>query len=209
MNQTNQREDAYSASDCPLHFLHRIVSSIRLSGLLPETFVVGVKLNAGDYTSLRSTESNSSNTHDEEQEKRALQHVQEIANWRMFDFIEISGGDYESPSEQPAAFGSLLSLTDHMIWYTWLFQTSCPQIGLKGKLCLHGFLKRSCKPSIRSLRQHRAYPHPMRGFIDANLWSFSQVACAQSLSSPLHLREDMQISWGSAGSLYFIQSCLE
>ncbi|KAI0941964.1 hypothetical protein AcV7_002517 [Taiwanofungus camphoratus] len=96
--KTNQREDAYSASDCPLHFLHRIVSSIRLSGLLSETFVVGVKLNAGDYTSLRSTESNSSNTHDEEQEKRALQHVQEIANWRMFDFIEISGGDYESPN---------------------------------------------------------------------------------------------------------------
>ena len=30
-------------------------------------------------------------------DEKALQHVRGIAGWELFDFLEISGGDYESP----------------------------------------------------------------------------------------------------------------
>jgi 2,4-dienoyl-CoA reductase-like NADH-dependent reductase (Old Yellow Enzyme family) len=62
------------------------VTSIRTA--VPKTFVVGVKLNAADY--VRSGVSN---------EDQVLQHVREIASWRMIDFIDVSGGNYENPGD--------------------------------------------------------------------------------------------------------------
>ncbi|CCM03296.1 uncharacterized protein FIBRA_05424 [Fibroporia radiculosa] len=83
--KTNLREDEYSARTNPLRFLHRIVSAIRAPGVAPKHFILGLKLNAADYT-------------DYADEKHPLKHLQEIASWKMVDFIEVSGGDYESPA---------------------------------------------------------------------------------------------------------------
>jgi 2,4-dienoyl-CoA reductase-like NADH-dependent reductase (Old Yellow Enzyme family) len=67
-----------------LRFLHRIVTGIR--GVSPPDFVLGIKLNAADYTSGGG-----------DSEERALEHLRIITTWKMVDFIEISGGDYENP----------------------------------------------------------------------------------------------------------------
>ncbi|KAI0703755.1 hypothetical protein BC835DRAFT_1262451 [Cytidiella melzeri] len=85
--QSNQRTDEYSAYTDPLHFLRRIISAIRAPGVVPVDFVLGIKLNASDYVLGASTPN----------EERVLGHVQDIASWNMVDFIEVSGGSYESP----------------------------------------------------------------------------------------------------------------
>lgn len=86
--QSNKRTDSYSALTDPLHFLRQIVAEIR--GVVPEDFVIGIKLNAADYVH-RSPGS------DGDDEARVLGHVKEIAGWETVDFIEISGGSYENP----------------------------------------------------------------------------------------------------------------
>ena len=86
--QSNKRSDSYSAVADPLHFLRQIVAEIR--GVVPEDFVVGIKLNAADYIhEIPGTDGND--------EARVLGHVKEIADWKSVDFIEISGGSYENP----------------------------------------------------------------------------------------------------------------
>ena len=81
--------DAYSAKGSnALRILHRIVKDIRSA--LPSQFIIGVKLNAADYTI------------DDDDEERALSHLRSIASWNMVDFIEISGGDYEDPGNSSA-----------------------------------------------------------------------------------------------------------
>jgi 2,4-dienoyl-CoA reductase-like NADH-dependent reductase (Old Yellow Enzyme family) len=93
--QANLRTDEYSASN-PLHLIRRIVVAIRET--LPADFVVGIKLNSGDYVdsakeALQGTEAKVA----EEQRQRALGHVKELASWGTIDFIEVSGGNYENP----------------------------------------------------------------------------------------------------------------
>jgi 2,4-dienoyl-CoA reductase-like NADH-dependent reductase (Old Yellow Enzyme family) len=51
---------------------------------VPPDFVLAVKLNAADYVEGGMTEDQS------------LEHVRTIAKWKLFDTIEISGGDYEN-----------------------------------------------------------------------------------------------------------------
>ncbi|KAI0349861.1 FMN-linked oxidoreductase [Trametes cingulata] len=85
--KSNARTDEYSADTDPLHFLRDIVTAIRAPGVVPEDFVVAVKLNSADYA--RGTAVL--------QEQRALDHVKEIGSWGLVDFIEVSGGDYEDP----------------------------------------------------------------------------------------------------------------
>ncbi|KAI0367727.1 FMN-linked oxidoreductase [Pilatotrama ljubarskyi] len=85
--KSNARTDEYSADTDPLHFLRDIVTAIRAPGVVPDDFVVAVKLNSADYA--RGTA--------ELQEQRALDHVREIGSWGVVDFIEVSGGDYEDP----------------------------------------------------------------------------------------------------------------
>ncbi|KAJ7765270.1 hypothetical protein B0H16DRAFT_1367650 [Mycena metata] len=81
--KSNQRTDKYSCSPSnALRLLHRIVLVIRAA--VPSNFILGLKLNAADYT-------------DSGEVSRALNHLRTIAEWRMVDFIEISGGDYEKP----------------------------------------------------------------------------------------------------------------
>lgn len=60
--------------------------------LTPKDFVISIKLNAADYAS-GSLDSNLT-----EHEQRALQHLLAIASWATVDIVEISGGDYETPS---------------------------------------------------------------------------------------------------------------
>ena len=62
-----------------------------MPGVVPEDFIVGVKLNAADYA--RDTS--------ELQENRALEHVREIGTWGLVDTIQVSGGDYEDPRTYP------------------------------------------------------------------------------------------------------------
>ncbi|KAF8707605.1 NADH:flavin oxidoreductase / NADH oxidase family, partial [Rhizoctonia solani] len=82
----NGRTDDYGPPN-ELKLLHDIVSTIRAEPRIPDSFVIGVKLNAGDYAG------------DQAAEEHALSHVRSIAAWRKVDFLEISGGDYESPDK--------------------------------------------------------------------------------------------------------------
>lgn len=63
--------------------MHRLVTRIRIE--VPSTFIVGIKLNAADYIA------------GEMSDAQALEHIEQIADWGGVDFIEVSGGDYESP----------------------------------------------------------------------------------------------------------------
>ena len=57
-----------------------------IRAVVPPHFAIGIKLNAADYAHGGSSD-----------EKRVLQHLVEIASWSKVDFIEVSGGNYESP----------------------------------------------------------------------------------------------------------------
>ncbi|KIJ55026.1 hypothetical protein M422DRAFT_24885 [Sphaerobolus stellatus SS14] len=83
---TDMREDQYRNG---FLLTEQIIKRIRSE--LPSNFVLGVKLNAGDYTKGGMTE------------PEALRHVKSLSNLGV-DFIEISGGDYENP-----VFGKLSS----------------------------------------------------------------------------------------------------
>ncbi|KAG9011341.1 hypothetical protein FRB90_007356, partial [Tulasnella sp. 427] len=86
--KTNLRTDRYGFPN-PLTVIESILNRIRAT--IPQPFVVGIKVNAADYVSGSITEDT------------ALQHVREMASWRMLDFIEVSGGDYEKPDFLDAA----------------------------------------------------------------------------------------------------------
>ncbi|KAI0375529.1 FMN-linked oxidoreductase [Pilatotrama ljubarskyi] len=88
MLKSNIRTDEYSAETDPLRFLREICFAIRASPAVPADFVVGVKINSGDYA--RDGSPNGS--------ERPLAHVREIGSWGIIDFIEVSGGDYEDPT---------------------------------------------------------------------------------------------------------------
>ncbi|EKM77403.1 hypothetical protein AGABI1DRAFT_93471 [Agaricus bisporus var. burnettii JB137-S8] len=91
--KSNHRQDLYSLKhENGLHFLRRIVDTIRTEA--PPRFVVGIKLNAADYVDTSSDDSSSTTPSGE---TLAFQHVLDIAKWGTVDFIDISGGDYESP----------------------------------------------------------------------------------------------------------------
>ena len=81
--QGNLRTDDYGEK---LYLLRRIATEIRTN--VPKDFVLGVKLNSGDFIDNKTVSSS---------EEKALQDVRDIISWELFDFLEISGGDYESP----------------------------------------------------------------------------------------------------------------
>jgi hypothetical protein len=100
LRQTNVRTDEYSSHPKNvLRLLHRIISSIR--SVVPKTFIVGIKINAGDYVNSNVSRdegfSRTLGNAEDERDTRALDHVYTIASWGGVDFIEISGGDYENP----------------------------------------------------------------------------------------------------------------
>ncbi|KAI0353549.1 FMN-linked oxidoreductase [Trametes cingulata] len=99
MLKSNIRTDEYSAETDPLRFLREVCFAIRASPVIPDDFVVGVKINSGDYA--RDGSPNGS--------ERPLAHVREIGSWGIIDFIEVSGGDYEDPTfvDSAANFKSL------------------------------------------------------------------------------------------------------
>ena len=95
--------------------MQRIVKSIR--AVVPGNFVVGIKINSDDYVkSSLKTEIGLVT-----QERRALEHIQEMVNWNSLDFIEISGGDYENP-------GNTTKLRDDCLLIYSLLQTLCPRV---------------------------------------------------------------------------------
>lgn len=91
MYQTNKRTDEYAITPegGELRLLRTIVDEIRK--VVPKDFVVGIKLNAGDYTTADSDDPTLT-----PKEERAMNHMKQIAQWGGVDFIEISGGDYEA-----------------------------------------------------------------------------------------------------------------
>ena len=72
--------------------LREIVEGIR--AVSPKDFVVGVKINSADYVEAGERPSDKRVL---EETRRVLEHIRSIAHWGVIDFIEISGGDYESP----------------------------------------------------------------------------------------------------------------
>lgn len=68
--------------------------------------MLAIKLNAADYVEGGMTEDQS------------LDHVRMIASWRIFDIIEISGGDYENlgmPKPFLALYCSLLIFSNLLL----------------------------------------------------------------------------------------------
>lgn len=86
--KTNLRTDRYGFPK-ELTIIESILNRIRAT--VPQPFAIGIKVNAADYVSGSITE------------EQALDHIREMASWRMLDFIEISGGDYERPDFAAAA----------------------------------------------------------------------------------------------------------
>ncbi|KAJ3506686.1 hypothetical protein NLJ89_g6734 [Agrocybe chaxingu] len=91
--KTNKRKDAYSYTNALDTIIKRIVDRTRAR--TRKDFVIGIKLNAADYTSPDSNDSVESSLTDGEQQ--ALKHLLAIASWHTVDMVEISGGDYEKP----------------------------------------------------------------------------------------------------------------
>ncbi|KAI6107602.1 hypothetical protein EDD17DRAFT_629073 [Pisolithus thermaeus] len=92
--KTNLRQDQYSIhpSVNSLRMLRETVEAIR--AMTPRDFVVGVKINSGDYVQAGE---HPSAARIQVETNRVLDHTRTIAHWGMIDFIEVSGGDYESP----------------------------------------------------------------------------------------------------------------
>jgi len=82
--KSNQRTDEYGDK---LHLLHRITKEVRRN--VPKDFIVGIKLNCGDFVDRQAAE---------QSDERVLQYVQDIVSWGLIDFLEITGGDYENPA---------------------------------------------------------------------------------------------------------------
>ena len=81
--QSNQRMDEYGEK---LYLLRRIATEVRRN--VPKDFILGIKLNSTDFVDREAV-----TTSDE----KALRHVGDIVSWGLVDFLEITGGDYESP----------------------------------------------------------------------------------------------------------------
>ncbi|TFK27424.1 oxidoreductase [Coprinopsis marcescibilis] len=95
--KSNHRKDEFSLEHGDdLRVLRTVVSRIREA--VPADFVLGIKLNVADYSGTQSLS---------DKETRVLSHIRAIAQWGGVDFIEMSGGDYESPGRQ--AFFSRMS----------------------------------------------------------------------------------------------------
>lgn len=107
-----------------LALLRRIVVSIR--AVIPSHFVLGIKMNASDYVDSVPVESSFHSLNKENQEARALDHICTIARWGGIDFIEVSGGDYESPGIFETSSTSLfiLNLSIRISVKSWEITTS-------------------------------------------------------------------------------------
>lgn len=72
--------------------MRELVEGVR--AVVPKGFVVGMKINSADYVESGERPSDGRVLNETQ---RVLDHIRTIALWEMVDFIEISGGDYESP----------------------------------------------------------------------------------------------------------------
>ncbi|KIJ58190.1 hypothetical protein HYDPIDRAFT_189528 [Hydnomerulius pinastri MD-312] len=91
--KTNIRTDQYSvAPENALRMVREIIEGIR--AVVPKDFIVGIKINSADYVEAGERPSDERVLNEAE---RVLNHIRSIAHWGTIDFIEISGGDYESP----------------------------------------------------------------------------------------------------------------
>lgn len=72
--------------------VREIVEGIR--AIVPKDFVIGMKINSADCV---ETSERPSDERVLKEIQRVLDHIRTIALWGMVDFVEISGGDYESP----------------------------------------------------------------------------------------------------------------
>ncbi|KAL4398799.1 FMN binding oxidoreductase [Malassezia pachydermatis] len=82
--RTNLRTDEYGGSpENRFRIIREIITEIRKR--VKKTFIVGIKLNSSDYIQGGQTEDD------------ALQNVKWLAEMRMVDFVEVSGGSYEAP----------------------------------------------------------------------------------------------------------------
>jgi 2,4-dienoyl-CoA reductase-like NADH-dependent reductase (Old Yellow Enzyme family) len=72
--------------------VREIVDGIR--DVVPKDFVVGIKINSADYVGSGGKPSDETVL---KETQHAVDHICSIAHWGTIDFIEISGGDYESP----------------------------------------------------------------------------------------------------------------
>lgn len=100
--KTNFRSDTYAL---PLAFLREVVREIREA--VSPSFALGLKLNSADYVDGGSSQ------------MEGTEHLAEIASWEWngagVDFIEISGGDYESPGKAAPCIARRRNLNSRMI----------------------------------------------------------------------------------------------
>jgi 2,4-dienoyl-CoA reductase-like NADH-dependent reductase (Old Yellow Enzyme family) len=92
----------YSADgENALRLLKRILDGIK--EVVPDDFVLGIKINSADYFNSQMSSDEADN-----EEKRITEHITSTVKWGVLDFIEISGGNYESPSKFLETFLSVL-----------------------------------------------------------------------------------------------------
>ena len=85
-----------------MYLLRRITAEVRRN--VPKDFVVGVKLNSADFIDRKTVVTS---------DESALQHVRDIVSWGLIDFMEISGGDYESPGSWVTSSNPILLGNTH------------------------------------------------------------------------------------------------
>ncbi|KAH0826612.1 hypothetical protein J3R83DRAFT_4976 [Lanmaoa asiatica] len=137
--KSNIRRDEYSVgSQNALRMVREIVEGIR--AIVPKDFVIGVKINSADYV---ETGERPSDERVLKETQRVLDHIHTIAHWGTVDFIEISGGDYESPdfvsakaaSPRQAFFAQFAKKARECLKTNFPARVNVPLILLTGGLC--------------------------------------------------------------------------
>lgn len=131
-NQSNLRTDEYGEK---LNLLHRITAEVRRN--VPKDFVVGVKLNSADFVDRKAIVTS---------DEKALQHVRDIVSWGLIDFLEITGGDYESPGTW-IYFPQLQLHGNGLRLLTWVPWRRIRGVGIKAPSLLFAIFKKGSRIS--------------------------------------------------------------
>ncbi|KAH7886932.1 hypothetical protein F5I97DRAFT_1073482 [Phlebopus sp. FC_14] len=184
--KSNLRKDAYScAPENELRMVREIVDAIR--AVVPQDFVVGLKINSADY--LEADERPSDYTVTKEM-NRVLSHIRSMAHWGTIDFIEISGGDYESPD-----FLSTKVTTPRQAFFEHFSKTAT-------KALESNPAARISLPSILLTGGLRSPAH-LQMALDArhaHLFGFGRSSVIRP-DLPTVLRERIERSWASGGPM--------
>ena len=103
---------------------------------MPKDFILGVKLNSADFVDKTAAS---------QSDEPVLQHIRNIVSWGVFDFLEISGGDYESPGLQILPWRCRIVMT--LTWFLLVQRLS--HLSQNAKLSLRSFREKFMNASLK------------------------------------------------------------